>query len=74
MPTPARVRTWHAGVTAWQCDNPHCRRFLAEIVGDTFTTPSGVFGHLPAVIRCPACHERSVRGAALDDKPNCTYT
>lgn len=60
-PAP-RVRVWHARVVRWLC--PHCHRFLAEISDNTFSTPSGVFGHLPAVITCPNCGTRSARGSA----------
>lgn len=64
---PPRCRVWRAGVVRWLCDNPRCpalprRRFLATIEGDTFRTPEGVKGHLPAVIECPICHQPSARG------------
>ncbi len=44
----------------WVCRA--CRRYLATVKGDRFERPDGTAGHLPAVIRCPRCRRRNVRG------------
>lgn len=50
MADRARIRVWHRDGDEWRC--VHCGRHLATLHGDTYTTPAGLGGALPATLRC----------------------